>query len=231
MPRNNRAKVAPLTTIDIKLPVDPQYVVIMCAGVGKRWDYNIPKPLAEIGGKSNILRTIGMLQKFGISNDSITVTVNHNNINMFPKDLPLLSVPVSNREIDRFRNAFPIISATTSKRIVFLYGDVVYDLNDMYAILTTKDSTFFGNKAGNAKTNKKWGEIYGLAICNIRLFIDHVNEVAYRFETNQIGREIGWDVYNANKNIYKFVNLSHKTDDYDTIAEYRIIKDLYATED
>lgn len=207
------------------LPITDVSVFIMCAGLGDRWKAPYPKQLATIDGIPNVKRTIKQLKEAGIPDTDIVVIVNHNVCDQYPTDLNILIVPPSNREINRFRNAFAV--ADHGKRLIYLYGDVVYDINDLLMIVTTKTDAFVGSAGNNRLTHKKYGEIYAVIVCDVQQFKNDVNDVAHKFETKQITREIGWEVYSNHRSHYNFVNTTGSTDDYDTIEEYEILKRLY----
>jgi hypothetical protein len=191
----------------------------MCAGKNRRWNEEYPKSLAEFKNEPNILRTVRLLNRQNISNDTILVTVNENNKSFFPKNLNL-KLGSSDREIDRFRNVFDIID--NYDKVVFLYGDVLYLEDDLIKILSTEDYCFFGRSGKNPITNKLHGEILGLTTNQIENFKNDVNQVALKFERGILSRELGWEVFWNNKK-NKFIELSFYTDDYDSIKEYDII--------
>lgn len=194
----------------------------MCAGEGKRWKGNFPKSLAQFNGKLNIMIIVDMLINESILKDDIIVIVNNNIISQFSADLNLY-IGSSKREIDRFKNGFSFME--DCERVIFLYGDVLYHIDDMKTILSMTNDTFLGRKERNKITQKSHGEIFAVVITNFDKFKNNVNNVAYKFEINQIKREIGWDVYH--NDIYNFIELSLYTDDYDTSIEYNKLKKLY----
>lgn len=200
-------------------------IIIMCAGIGQRWGTTFPKQLSIVQGKPNLVRTIDLLKEMVVPDDNIIVTVNQENAKHFPTSLNLYKVDTSTREIDRFRNAFSFIK--NYKRVVYLYGDVVYDKADLQRIMVQDRDAFLGRTGRNRLTKKGWDEIYAVVLYDIQRFIDDVNEVAHKFETGKIGREIGWEVYNNRPGTYQFVELSLRTDDYDTKEEYELVKRLY----
>lgn len=192
----------------------------MCAGKGERWKGDIPKQLAEIKGKPNLLRTMDMLVKLGVSHETITITVNKENMSSFPQELNLF-IGSAEREIDRFRNSFPLID--NCQKVTYLYGDVVYAEDDLKTIIHCEKNAFLGRENGNVLTKKAWGEIFGVVTVDVKGFIQDVNHVAHLFESRKIQREIGWEVYKTKKNKYEFVELSLHTDDFDTLLEHEMI--------
>lgn len=227
MPKPNYERLS-IRTIELPaqlLSVNGIQIFLMCAGIGSRWRYAYPKQLAMIDGVPNITRTFQMLATMGIDETDIYVIVNQQTFDMFPPTRNLLVVPVSNREIDRFRNSFKAIDYT--KRIIYLYGDVVYDRNDLITILSLQYNCFVGSVGNNGLTTKKWGEICAVIAQNIDMFIEDVNDTASKFEAGMIDREIGWEVYSSHKANYQFILTNGKTNDYDTIEEYQIIKKSY----
>lgn len=213
--------------IDIKQhsQADNVCIIIMCAGLGNRWKLSYPKQIALIQGVPNIVRTVDILLALGLNIANIKITVNEANFTFFPTNLPLFITPASDREIDRFRNVFSIIN--DYEKIIYLYGDVVYDKDDLNFILRHQKDAFLGSIYGNTITNKKCGEICAVVIYDIARFISNVNEVANKYESKLITREIGWEVYSNRLGTYPFLELSDKTNDYDTVEEYLALKDFY----
>lgn len=214
-------------SLHIPLNLNGIKVVIMCAGEGKRWAIDHPKQLAIIEDKPNVVRTLSMLTSIGVPIGDICITVNELHLAKYPNNLPLTPVPQSNREIDRFRNAFHWLEQFNARKVIFLYGDVAYHQSDMHVILSTECDSFMGHIGGNNLTNKKWGEIQAVVTLHPAKFFAHVEGVASLYESNQIGRETGWEIYRKYQQEYVFRQLSDYTDDYDTIEEHRAVSVLY----
>ena len=193
-------------------------IIIMCAGKGTRWCKKTPKQIAEFKGIPNILQITQMLDSENISKDDIIVIVNEKTKKYFPKTLNL-QIGSDKREIDRFRNAYPFMN--NCGRMIFLYGDVLYHIDDLKIILDTNIDAFLGRFGENINTNKLCSELFAVVIKNFDKFKANVDDVAYKFETKQIKREIGWEVYNNKPDDYIFISLSLNTDDYDTCNEYK----------
>lgn len=192
----------------------------MCAGNGKR--FGACKPIQIIQGTPNYLRTIQLLNKLGV--DDITISVPEDKQELFEYKNKI--VGGNDREIDRFRNFRNLL---TSPGII-LYGDVVYDREDLKIILnnvTAKQTIFFGLKDYNELTGRGDHEIKGLFVFDPSEFYNAVDNVASKFERGIIKREIGWEVYNELKGKTIFINLSDYTDDFDTPKEYLTLMKIY----
>ena len=192
----------------------------MCAGNGKR--FGGCKPVQIIQGKPNYLRTIELLKELGVEN--ITISVPENMQQLFKYENKI--VGKNDREIDRFRNFRTLLTSSG----IILYGDVVYDKEDLKTILnktTSEQTVFFGLKDVNELTGRGDHEIKGLFVFDPSEFYNAVDTVAGKFERGEIEREIGWEVYNELKEKIAFVNLSDYTDDFDTRKDYRTLVEIY----
>ena len=208
-------------------------IIIACAGNSKRFSTGKPKHIEYINGEPNINRTINILNRLNIKN--IKITVSEKNKFYFENlNIPLI-IGSCEREIDRYRNIFTELEDKT----IILYGDVVYDIDDLCSILsyTSKNNIFFGRLFKNKLTKKPHGEIFGVIVNDKEKFIKDTNKTAKLFEEKKIQRELGWDVYRVSeklnldiRNVVKtknFLEVSDMTDDFDTYQEYEIIKKIY----
>lgn len=195
-------------------------VYIMCAGNGKR--FGGCKPIQLVEGKPNYVRTIDILKELGIEN--VTISVCENYWDLFEYENKIKGS--SDREIDRFRNFRSILT----KPSLILYGDVVYDKEDLKNVLEhCKSATkiiFFGLRTNNKLTKKAHEEIKGVFIWDVDSFYNAVDIAADKFEKGYVAREIGWEVFKELKNI-DFISLSEYTDDFDTPQEYEFLLKVY----
>ena len=195
--------------------------IILCAGKGDRYNRRYPKSLESINGEMNYKRTINLLLKNNI--EDVLVSTSKENTKFF--DYSNKIVGSNKREIDRFRNLRDVINGEA----LILYGDVVYHPDDIKLILNSlnKDILPFGRKEGNTLTGKVYGEIMGVFIRDYKRFFKAVDDTAIYFEKGIIPRELTWEVMKVAK-IEDFIELSLYSDDYDTVEEYEIIKNIYA---
>ncbi len=132
-------------------------IVIMSAGVAKRWKnhLNIPKQLICINGERLLDRTIRLLKERNISDIWVTVREYNQFGNLGVKEFLNLNNNVYN--IDRMYGAKELAPA------IFLYGDVYYTENAIDLILSdTNEFRFFGRRyKGIIKNNT---EIYGVKV-------------------------------------------------------------------
>lgn len=201
-------------------------IIIMCAGEGKRWEKNYPKHMALVNGVPNVKRIHNMVVKNGFKPKDIYVTVSYENGIHFPSELNLI-VGNSSREIDRFRNGFSIMK--DYERIIFLYGDTIYHMDDLKKIISGEGYSFYGKKEPNRLTGKPYGELYGVVITKKDEFTENVNSVASDFDNRIIFRETGWEVYNSPyfKDLKTFTELSSLTDDYDHYDEFVNLMEVF----
>lgn len=211
-------------------------IVIMCAGKGDRFGITVkPKCFSKIQGVPNIERTISLIKNGKTWNNvkpHCTTTL-RNSKWFYPLDCEII-IGCNSLETQRFSNAFPLDSQT-----VFLYGDVVYDELDLEKILYGTDrTTFYGRYAGNPLTGKPYGELLGINVVDFEKFERAVADTNKLYATKVLKRAIGWEVYRVHEGLdptwntpvnENFVELSWKTDDFDTPKELNKIRKLYKT--
>ena len=190
-------------------------VFIMCAGKSSRYPKPYPKHLETINGEPNYKRTIRLLNENGISDVIISVSDENKDYFEYPNKI----VGSDKREIDRFRN----IRNFFDREALMLYGDVVYHENDMKTILEALQGeiTFFSS------SNFMYREIFGIYVSNKNKFYNAVDNTASKFENNLIRREIGLDVFEELKIEEEDLVFLEDTEDYDLLADYNRIKEIY----
>lgn len=194
----------------------------MCAGKAKRWVQKTPKQISLINGEPNLKRTIKMLNKLLVTNEQIFIIVNKNNQKFF-EGFGNIIIGSDDREIDRFRNGFNQMEL--AEHIVFLYGDCVYNEEDLKKICSSSKDEWFGRINPNKLTGKTNKEIVGVSIIDKERFKKAVQEVAYKFSHGALIREIGWEVLSQLQD--GLTEISDYTEDFDTGEEYLIMKKLY----
>lgn len=206
----------------------------MCAGNGNRFGLSKkPKCFSLINGVPNIERTISLI-KNGETSSNVkpycTCTQLYSN---FFQELDCeIIIGFNSLETQRFSNAFPLEEPT-----VFLYGDLVYDRDDLERILYGTDrTTFYGRYAGNPLTEKPYGELLGINVVDFEKFERAVADTNKLLATNVLRRAIGWEVYRVHEGLdptwntpvnENFVELSYYTDDFDNRKELNNICKLY----
>lgn len=196
---------------------------ILCGGKNERMKDPKPKALQLIGGVPNLQRTLDMLD-----GRDVIVTVPPDKADLFSSFNVATIAGDPSREIGRF---LCIVDVMDEDWNVILYGDVVYDKEDLDMIInwTPEPNCVFFGKPANKESfiGKKYRELVGLGIGNLPLFRKHVDEVA---SPKHKGRGIGWDVYDKNKKAFKLIATSSKTDDYDKPEELEKIRKYYEKE-
>lgn len=199
-------------------------IFIMCGGVGKRIGLDIPKALADIGGRTNLSRTIGLLG--GISP---TVTAPPDKKGLFSGYNAHIIDGDPSKEIGRFTSIIPHLDSEWN---ILLYGDVVYGEEDIKNILGYRKPNgvvFFERPMGTESfIKKKRKEIVAVGVGNNSLFSAAVNEVLNMKRPKFKG--IGWDVYETNPSAFSMVQVSGMTDDYDTAAELNAVRQFFNVE-
>ena len=150
-------------------------IIIMCAGRSKRFGTHRPKPLALVEGVPNCVRTWNLVHE--LTQTCSYLTVNKDRKNYFDVlDQPIQSYLIvgdSQRETQRYSNAFPLSGET-----VFLYGDVIYSIEDLSLILSqVETTTWYGRIGSNPVTGKKCDELMGVHVIDYLKFEDAVKEV------------------------------------------------------
>lgn len=154
-------------------------IVIMCAGKSKRFGTHKPKCLAEVGGVPNLKRTIDKIKLSGFNN--IDVTVPHDKEYYFHDFEVNLIKGENTYETQRFSNAFPLTGRT-----VYLYGDVVYSLEDLELIIESKEiTTWYGRIGVSKRYNKNHGELMAVQVVDTQKFEEAVLETINQFKTRQ----------------------------------------------
>lgn len=132
-----------------------QRIVIMAAGVAKRWKnfLGVPKQLAQVRGEPIIRRAIRQLKERGLNDIYVTVQKRGQYGDLGVPEY--LNVNENKYPIDR------IYGARNLSPAIYLYGDCYYTERAMDIILTdTHDHRFFGRRHDGVVKNNR--EIYAI---------------------------------------------------------------------
>lgn len=194
-------------------------VIIMADGKGTRWNNfgNCYKQMVEVDGEKLLHRTVRLLKEAGIEDIWIT---SHD---------PDYDVPGTTRyepqnnefEIDKFCACEEI----WGDDVVFLWGDTYFTKEALQTILTKpvqsvphgtagKGFLFFGRYGGSDITGKVWGEIFGLHVTDIDLFLHDLEYVKDQYLRGIMGRCGTWALYRV------MVAIPSISDDYGNLLLY-----------
>lgn len=129
----------------------------MAAGKGNRFGLT-PKPKCffKINGVPNIERTISLIKNGGTSSNIRPICTTTQRNEKWFKELECDTIIGYN---------------SLEEPTVFLYGDVVYNKDDLERILYGTDrTTFYGRYAGNPLTGKPYGELLGINVVDFERF-------------------------------------------------------------
>lgn len=188
----------------------------MCAGKSKRFNTYKPKCLALINGVPNLELTINKLNSLGHTNIDVTYPTDRRYYFDSIEDRVNLIPGFNKYESQRFSNAFPLEEET-----VYLYGDVIYHINDLELILQPIQTITWYGRIGSNPNTKSNDELMGVRVIDTKKFEWAVNETRRQFRSKERKQEIGWDIYEVHEGLKRrtpsnFTQLSDLTDDYDT---------------
>ncbi len=154
----NRRKDKPVKVENIApCPNSGQRVVIMAAGIARRWKnyLGIPKQLIQVQGEPIIKRTIRLLKEQGITDIWVTVRTKGQYGNLGVNEF--VNHENNHLSIDRILGAQELAPA------IYLFGDVYYTEKAIDIILSDKNEhRFFGRRyPGVLKSNR---EIYAVKV-------------------------------------------------------------------
>ena len=178
--------------------------ILMCGGNYKD-QFDIPKPLLEIGGEKLIERAIRLLKENGI--DDIAISTGANTVYFNYLDVELLKRKDNNYIHDNpetnltsegcWLNAYYLMD----KPCCYLHGDVYWSEEAIKTIVNTEvENTMFfcipDRQDGRINYNIKGREPLGYKVQNNKLFNNAVNELKKMIDEGKFKKDpISWHLY------------------------------------
>lgn len=196
-------------------------IIIAAGGKAERWkNYrNVPKHLVVVEGEVLLERTIKQFKKY---TDDIIISNNDN----YVFDGIRLEKPLEGDWYD-FGKIYSSHHLWSNDKTFIIYGDVYFTDEAVEKIMTSQgDYKFFLRSSSSKFTNKKYGEVFGIAFSG-----DMSDKIKKNIETLIKGKRKGagtWELYyymhsisgitkvKSTFNLGGYIEIDDWTDDFDT---------------